>query len=176
MKDFNTTMAELAESVRAGKNGKAIKTFSKKEFENVFTSFLNETQYETTVYATKGEGFETSVITPVAEFRKTFYNTLIDFGVDKQEAAKMLDGTYQFTKAPGSYAFISEVLEQYLKYKKFAFQSKEDFNAVIRIDDIEETEREYSSFGSDKKRKKEKKHRRLKVSSSTPKWKKEDLN
>lgn len=175
-KTFNEMMESLAESVKLSKKGKAVKTFSKKDFEDLYAAFLNETDHTAEVISTKAGEIVRDEVKPVAEFRKMFYNTLIDFGVDKQEAESMLNGTYQFKKAAGSYAFTSEFLEQFLKHKDFAFMPKEDFTAKISIDSVEEVTKDFRIPGTDQtKRKTIKKHRKLKAKSSAPKWAKIDL-
>lgn len=175
-KNFNEMMAELAANVKLSAKGKAKKNFSRKDFDQLFTAFLNENDYETEVVSVKGEELVRETVKPVAEFRKVFYNTLLDFGVDKQEAAKILDGTYQFNKTPGAYEFTSEVLENYLKHKKFNFLPKEDLAASIVLEDVEEEVKEFRKPGTDEKSKKRiKKHRKVKAKSSAPKWAKIEI-
>lgn len=170
-KTFTEMMAELAENVKVTAKGKEKKNFSRASFDDLFTAFLNENDYETEVVTLKGGELDRKTIKPVAEFRKVFYNTLLDFGVDKQEAQKILDGSYQFSKTPGAYEFTSEIMENYLKHKKFNFLSKEDLNASISLETVDEGVKESRIPNSDEKVKHNiKKHRKIKASSKAPKW------
>lgn len=176
MTNFNEMMEQLASSVKTSKSGGKIKSFSKKDFESLFTAFLNEVGYETQIVAVKGGDKVTESVKPVDEFRKVFYNTLVDFGVDKQEAERILTGEYQFKKVPGAYAFTSEILEQYLINKDFTFLPKEDFAAKLSIVDVVEQTKEFRVPDSDKKVTKTiGAHRKLKSKSSAPKWLKAEI-
>lgn len=169
-------MADLAAGVKLSSKGKPSKTFSRGDFEGLFVAFLNENDYELSAASLKEGELVQKVSKPVAEFRKVFYNALLDFGVDKQEAEKMLDGTYQFTKGAGSYEFISELLFNYLENKKFDFVTKSDFKGSIVLEEREEEEKEFRIPGTDtKKRKQIKKHRRIKAKSSAPAWSKIEI-
>lgn len=175
-KTFTEKMADLAANVKLSAKGKEKKNFSRKDYDELFTAFLNENDYETETVTVKGDELVRTTVKPVAEFRKVFYNTLIDFGVDKQEAAKILDGSYQFAKTPGAYEFTSEVMENYLKHKKFNFLPKEDLVASIVLDEVDEEEKEFRKPGTDEKSKKRiKKHRKIKAKSTAPKWAKIDI-
>lgn len=175
-KDFQSYMQELASSVTLSGKGKAKKTFSRKAFEELFLAFLNENNYTTEVVQVKGGELVRVPVTPVAEFRRTFHEVLIDFGVDKAAAEAMLDGSYQFRKVHGAYEFVSEVLTNYLDSKSFTFLPKEDLTAVLRLDTIEETVKDFrvppkeQGGPSGTVRKKVKKHRKMKVTSSAPEW------
>lgn len=176
MADFKEMMEKLAASVKTSKSGGKIKSSSKKDFEALFAAFLNEVGYEAEVVTIKGGDKTTEVVKPVDDFRKMFYNTLVDFGVDKQEAERILTSEYKFKKAPGAHAFTSEILEQYLENKDFAFLPKEDFVAKISIVDVAEQTKEFRIPDSDKTVTKTiKKHRKLKSKSSAPKWLKTEI-
>lgn len=176
-KSFTELMGQLAASVTVTEKGKTKKNFSKGAFEDLFLAFLNENDYTTEVVRTKGDDLVRVETKPVNEFRRTFYEVLIDYGVDKEQAASMLDGSYQFRKVHGAYEFVSEVLTNYLASKNFTFLPKEDFKAVLSIDHIEEEKgktfrvppaEKGGEAGSVKKDVKA--HRKMKVKSGAPDW------
>lgn len=174
---FSETMERLAASVKVSEKGKAKKTFSQSDFEKLFLAFLNENDYTTEVVKSKGGELVKIPIQPVKEFRRTFYEVLLDYGVDKEQAQSMLDGSYQFRKVHGAYEFVSEVLTSYLESKTFAFIPKEDLTAVLSIGPVEEVIKEFrvpTAEGEAPRTVKKKvlKHRKMKVKSGAPAWSK----
>ncbi len=178
---FIEKMEELATTVKITEKGKAKKSFNKAQFDELFAAFLNETSYVAETVQKKGDGIVKVEVEAVKNFRKTFYDVLVDFGVDKQAAEAMLDGSYQFTKVAGGYEFVSELLYNYLQHKAFKFLAHEDFVATLSIDEVDEKEAEFrvpvkeGEEPKPKKKKKIKKHKKLKVKSSAPSWAKIDL-
>lgn len=174
---FAETMERLAATVKESEKGKKKKTFSQSDFEKLFLAFLNENDYTTEVVKSKGGELVKLPIQPVNEFRRTFHAVLLDYGVDKEQAQSMLDGSYQFRKVYGAYEFVSEVLTSYLESKTFTFIPKEDFRAVLSIDEIDEVTKEFrvpTGEGEEPRsvKKKVKKHKKMKVKSGAPSWSK----
>lgn len=175
-KQFTEMMADLAAGVKLSTKGKQVKTFSRGDFEDLFVAFLNESEYELTSASLKAGEMVEKVSKPVAEFRKVFYHALLDFGIDKQEAEKMLDGTYQFTKGAGSYEFVAELLFNYLDSKKFDFVTKPDFKGAIVLEEKLEEVKEFQVPKTDiKKTKRILTHRRIRAKSSAPAWSKIEI-
>lgn len=181
-KSFIEKMEELAGTVKLTEKGKEKKSFNKTQFEELFVSFLNEHDYKAESVSKKGDGVVAVEIEAVKNFRKTFYDVLVDFGVDKQAAEAMLDGSYQFSKVSGGYEFISELLYSYLQSKAFKFVSHADFAATLSIESIGEKVGEFRvpvKAGEEPKPSKKKKikaHKKLKVKSGAPSWAKIDIN
>lgn len=174
---FQETMERLAASVTITEKGKQKKSFSQSDFEKLFLAFLNENEYTTEIVKSKGGEVVKIPTQPVKEFRRTFYEVLLDYGVDKEQAQSMLDGSYQFRKVHGAYEFVSEILTSYLESKSFAFIPKNDLRAVLSIDPVGEIVKDFrvpTAAGEPPRyvKKKVLKHRKMKVKSGAPAWSK----
>lgn len=116
-------------------------TFSKAEFDKLVTKYFNDPamgHVEVTRPTSKNEaGYTVEVLEPVRDMRKVFHRVLLDYGVDKQEAETMLDGTYEFATMDGAHAAISEILYNYAQMSKFQFLPKHDSDLSFKINDVE---------------------------------------
>lgn len=172
MKSFTEVYNEIKESA----TGSAT-TWSKSDFDKLAKALLNDYGYKTTVASTKGGELVKNDIEPVKMFRDgTIVKLLVDAGLDKCEATKIAS-EYEFSKVDGLYELISEILYNYMGAgKKFNFLTKENFNASLTINDIEETVSEYKTIRKTDDEPVEtfkvetKAHKVLKAKSKAPKW------
>ena len=104
---------------------------------------------------------------------------LLDFGVDKQEAERILTNDYQFKDVSALYEVASETILNYAGTgKKFNFITKPDLQCSLIIDDYEEEVKMTKKPGADDSEAREvlyKKHRKAKVTSTCPDWLKDVL-
>lgn len=173
-KTFDEVMQNLREGVSKSKSGKPTRTFSRTDFNKLAVAFLNEVEYQGEVASIKQGELQLGSIEPVKAFRKLFYRVLTDFGVDKQEAERVLTNEYSFSNADGAYEFISELIFNYLDAgKKFDFIAKADFKGSLVLDEIGESVKEHRNIkdpGAEPFKVKKKKHRVVKAKSTAPDW------
>lgn len=176
-KTFAEVVKEFEESVEAGSHAR----FSKATFEEMATALLNDVDHKPVAYrmAKNEEGVEavtTKEFSASEGVRKTIFNTLIDFGVDKQEAESVLTGDYKFKNLGGIHEFVSELLYNYARTRKFNFISKERFRGGLTIGNVEESTRTYSLHAkfnngvAGESKVHYAQHETLKVDASAPEW------
>ena len=92
MKTYMELVNEVKEELANG--GK--RSFSRELFNDLTAAYLNDIGNTTTIAKTKnGELVEEEINVPL-DFRKMVMKILLDFGVDKQEAERILTNDYQF--------------------------------------------------------------------------------
>ena len=170
MKTYNELVNEIKEELNNG--GK--RSFSREAFNELTAAFLNDVENTTTIAKTKnGELIEEEINVPL-DFRKMVMKILLDFGVDKQEAERILTNDYQFKDVSALYEVASETILNYAGTgKKFNFISKPDLQCSLIIDDYEEEVKMTKRPGADDSEAREvlyKKHRKLKAQSTCPDW------
>ena len=175
MKKYNELVNEIKEELANG--GK--RSFSREAFNELTMAFLNDVENTTTIAKTKnGELVEEEINVPL-DFRKMVMKILMDFGVDKQEAERILTNDYQFKDVSALYEVASETILNYADTgKKFNFIAKPDFQCSLIIDDYEEEVKMTKKPGADDSEAREvlyKKHRKAKVQSTCPDWLKDVL-
>lgn len=176
-KTFTEVFNEIKEGLTYSAKGKAVKTFSRTDFDKLAKAFVNSPDYTTTVASMKGGEMQTREVKPVEGFRGMIQAILRDFGVDKAEAERVMSDTYSIKSVNGLYEFVSELIYAYMDAgKKFEFLSKEDFIGSISVDDVDEIEKDYTikkKDGSVNTYKVNKKaHKVLNKKSKCPQWKK----
>ena len=103
MKTYNELVNEIREELNNG--GK--RSFSREMFNELTAAFLNDVENTTTIAKTKnGELIEEEINVPM-NFRKMVMKILLDFGVDKQEAERILTNDYQFKDVSAIYEVAS---------------------------------------------------------------------
>ena len=138
-KTFQEVFDEIKANVSLSKKKKPIKSFSRADFNRLATAFLNEEGYSVNTVSTKDGDMVEKEVTPIKDFRNMLRVILIDFGVDTQEAQRILDG-YDIHNVDGLYEVCSELLFQYIAAgKKFDFLPKADFIGSISLKDIGES-------------------------------------
>ena len=170
MKTYNELVNEVREELANG--GK--RSFSRELFNELTAAYLNDVENTTTIAKTKnGELVEEEINVPL-DFRKMVMKILLDFGVDKQEAERILTNDYQFKDVSAIYEVASETILNYAGTgKKFNFIAKPDLQCSLIIDDYEEEVKMTKRPGADDSEAKEvlyKKHRKCKVESTCPSW------
>ena len=175
MKSYNELVNEIREELNNG--GK--RSFSREMFNELTAAFLNDVENTTTIAKTKnGELIEEDINVPM-NFRKMVMKILLDFGVDKQEAERILTNDYQFKDVSALYEVASETILNYAGTgKKFNFITKPDLQCSLIIDDYEEEVKMTKRPGADDSEAREvlyKKHRKAKAESTCPSWLKDVL-
>ena len=100
MKNYNELVNEVREELANG--GK--RSFSRELFNELTAAYLNDVENnKTTIAKTRnGELMEEEINVPL-DFRKMVMKILLDFGVDKQEAERILTNDYQFKDVSAIY-------------------------------------------------------------------------
>ena len=180
MKSFKEAKKELLASVKKGKNGKPIHSFSKGDFAELVASALNDTAYEMETVAIAG-GEVKEVKTPVIKnLREKFIKPILEhYGVPKEEVENFVN-EYQFkvNQCSTLYDFIADMVFQYMDAgKKFTLPNRKNFTGSFHMDEIPETvvERDVRAIADRSKikgHKKEKRtaHKVLVKKSSCPAW------
>jgi hypothetical protein len=176
MKTYEEVLKEIQGKVSVSKSGKKKKTFSRSDFDDLTKAYLNS--YNATIKSCKmagGEVVETDVM-PVQAFRGFLKRIVSDFGVDKQEAEKVMND-YEITNVDGLYEIVSTLISNYLSAdKKFDFIPQRDFTASIVMDTVAKTtkthkgiKRQDGTVSPDVTVQTEA-HRVVKAKSKAPKW------
>lgn len=177
MSNFKSVLEEIKSGVSVSAKGKPTKNFSRKDFDKLAKAFINEVGYTTEAVSMRGGELQRKEIKPVHGLRLMLQAILLDFGVDKAEAARILEDSYTIKSVNGLYEFTSELIYQYMEAgKKFDFLTKEDFVGGITVDDVEEETRDYTIHSTDGTTNVYKvtkgKHKVLNKKSKCPQWKK----
>ena len=171
MKTYMEMVNEIREEISNG--GK--RSFSRELFNELTAAYLNDVENnKTTIAKTRnGEMIEEEINVPL-DFRKMLYKILLDFGIDRQEAERILTNDYQFKDVSALYEVSSELILNYAGTgKKFNFLPKTDLQCSLIIDDYDEEVKMTKRPGADDSEAKEvlyKKHRKAKVESTCPSW------
>ena len=168
------TYMELVNEVKEELNNGGKRSFSRELFNDLTAAYLNDIGNTTTIAKTKnGELVEEEINVPL-DFRKMVMKILLDFGVDKQEAERILTNDYQFRDVSAIYEVASETILNYVDTgKKFNFIATPDLQCSLLIEDYEEEVKMTKRPGADDSEAREvlyKKHRKLKAQSTCPDW------
>ena len=169
------TYMEMVNEIREEINNGGKRSFSRELFNELTAAYLNDVENnKTTIAKTRnGEMIEEEINVPL-DFRKMLYKILLDFGIDRQEAERILTNDYQFKDVSALYEVSSELILNYAGTgKKFNFLPKPDFQCSLIIDDYDEEVKMTKRPGADDSEAKEvlyKKHRKAIVKSTCPDW------
>ena len=168
------TYMELVEEVKNELVNGGKRSFSRELFNELTNAYLNDVENTVTIAKTRnGELVEEELNVPM-NFRKMIMKILLDFGVDKQEAEKILTNDYQFKDLSALYEVSSELIMNYAGTgKKFNFITKPDMQCSLLIDDYEEEVKLTKRPGAPDDEAREvlyKKHRKAKIESTCPSW------
>ena len=165
---------ELVNQVREELQNGGKRSFSRELFNDLTLAYMNDVENTTTIAKTKNGEMITEEINVPQNFRKMIMKILLDFGVDKQEAERILTNDYQFKNLDALYEVSSELILNYAGTgKKFNFITKPDLEVSLLIDEYEECVKLNKRPGATDEEAKEvkyQKHRRAKVSSTCPDW------
>ena len=135
MKTYNELVNQVREELANG--GK--RSFSRELFNDLTLAYMNDVDNVTTIAKTKNGEMVTEEINVPQNFRKMIMKILLDFGVDKQEAEKIMTNEYQFKNLDALYEVASETILNYAGTgKKFNFITKPDLQVSLLIDEFEE--------------------------------------
>lgn len=165
MANFQEVLNEIKESAKGSKV-----TFSRTDFDRLAKAYVNDVDYKAATYsAATGEG----EIETVKLLRGMLKRVLRDFGVDAQEAERVMDAEYQIKNVDGIYELCSELVYQYVAAgKKFSFITKPDFEGSILLEEVGASQTTSKGVGEDAPEflVDKKAHKKLKVKSGCPKW------
>jgi hypothetical protein len=176
-KTFKEVFDGIKSNVTVSKKGKPVKSFSRSDFDRLAKAFVNEVGYTTEVVGTKDGEMVTKEVNPVEKFRGMLKVILQDFGVDKQEAQKIMD-SYEIRNVDGLYELTSELVYQYINAgKKFDFMPKKDFVGSMSLKDVAAAEGLFTDIRTKEKISiKKEAHKLLEKKSKCPKWLKSKKN
>lgn len=164
MKNFRETFKEIKDGAKDKKV-----TFSKTDFDVLAKAYLNDPKYEAVVYSKdKGE----QKLETVKAVRGSIKRILKDFGVDAQEAEKIMTD-YEIKSVDGVYEMCSELIYKYLEAgKKFTFMSKPNFEASLTLEEVGHSKSTTKGIGDGAQEYvvEKQKHQKLKVKSGCPDW------
>lgn len=171
-KSFSEVLEEIKEGISVSKKGKPVRSFSRTDFDKLLKALLNEPGYEMEQASSKKGELELRTLKPVEQFRTLLRRVLLDFHVDKQEADRVLDASYEITNVSGLYELMSEIIYKYVEAgKKFDFVSKSDFVGSIVLSEVEEEVKENTHpTTKEVSHTKNGKHKKIKAKSSAPSW------
>lgn len=172
MKTYNELKKEIKTKMEEGGR----RTFSKEEFNELTKAYLNDIENKTTIVRKIGDTIKEEDVFPVLEFRKKFlFNLLTDFGVDKQEAAKVITNEYKLKNTDALYPVASEIILNYLETgKKFSFLPRKDLVCSLTLHEFEEETKINKAPGKDEEIPTlYKAHKKIKAESNCPSWLKE---
>ena len=165
------TYQQLVEEIKQEMANGGRRTFSRET--ELSKAYLNDVNNVAHTIKNKGDEIEESEVAVVDEYRKMIEKILVDFGVDKQEAAKIRTNDYQFTNVDALYPLCSELIYNYIDTgKKFTMLPKYDCVASFTLNEYDEEIKMNKAPGSDSEPKPTKygKHKKIKVDSNCPGW------
>ena len=168
---FEQVFEEVKASVSKTSTGKPVRSFSRADWDKLAKAYLNDPHYTVKAASVKGGELVTKEIEPVKAIRTMIYKVLVDFGVDKQEAERVLD-TYEFRSVEGVYELASELVYRYMEAgKKFDFITREDFSGSLTVKEVEESVSTHKNIRTKEEFKvKKKQHKVLEKQSKAPSW------
>lgn len=174
-KTFTEVFDEIKANVSTSKTGKPVKSFSRSDFDRLAKAYVNQVDYTLESVGQRAGVLVRKEVKPVENLRGMLKRILLDFGVDKQEAERVMDASYEIKNVDGIYELVSELTYKYIEAgKKFDFITREDFTGSLTLKELGETVSEHKSIATGEKFKvKKQSHRILEKKSKTPKWLKE---
>lgn len=171
-KTFTEVFEEIKANVSVSKSGKPVRSFSRSDFDKLAKAYLNTVDYKIESVAVKDGELVTKEIEPVKALRGMIQRILLDFGVDKQEAARVMSEAYEIRNVDGIYELCSELIYKYMEAgKKFDFIPRMDFVGSLTLKEVGDTITEHKDIRTGEKIKVEKKaHKVLDKKSKVPKW------
>jgi hypothetical protein len=177
VKTFQDVFDEIrAEITVSNRSGKPVKSWSKSAFDKLAKALINDPDYTIHSVAIKNGEVEDREVRVVEKYRNVIRGILQEFGVDKQEAARVLTSDFEFRSVEGLYELASELIFQYIAAgKKFDFIQRKDFTGSLALRDVEEAVTEHKSIRKDGVagqifKVKKAKHRQLEKKSKAPRW------
>ncbi|HEY8401796.1 MAG TPA: hypothetical protein VIK89_11060 [Cytophagaceae bacterium] len=172
---FDEIKGKISVSNRGGKP-KLVKSWSRSDFDRLAKALVNDVDYTIDAVSIKNGEVQKKEIKPVQLYRNTIRAILQDFGVDKQEAARIMDSSYEIRSVDGLYELASELIYKYMEAgKKFDFITREDFMGSLTLREVDESVSEHKSISKDGEpsktfKVKKGKHKQLEKKSKAPRW------
>ena len=139
-KTFNEVFEEIKSNISISKKGNPVKSFSRQDFAKLAKALINPPDYTINAVALRNGEVTTTEVKPIEAFRGVIRRILVDFGVDKQEADRVLESAYEIKSVDGFYELTSELIYQYINAgKKFDFITREDFVGSFSLKSVNET-------------------------------------
>lgn len=131
------TVKEVLENI---KGGATPNRFSKDKFDKLLLAMANDTEFKGLVAQVKGGEYVGDIEVEVAEgLRKWVKGVLEDVGMDKADAAIVLDPSYKFKNVNGLQEYFAHTLYNFLAAgNKYDLVPQKDFKATIHIADVAE--------------------------------------
>lgn len=178
MKTYQEVLDEMRESVNASKNGKPKKTWSRSDFDRLLSAAVNEADMKMVVAQTKNGEMTEKEVFPTQLYRQALRKILIDFGVDKQAAEPMVNGSYKITSVDGMYELFCNVMFDYMNAgKKFELPTRKNFSGSMSTKTVNKATKEFSAIPKPGEPNPPKKftvetaeHIELEKKSKAPKW------
>jgi hypothetical protein len=172
VKNFTEVFDEIKANVSTSASGKPVKSFSRSDFDKLAKAYLNTPDYKLEAVALKAGELVKKELEPVKALRGMIQRILLDFGVDKQEAARILDASYEIRNVDGIYELCSELVYQYANAgKKFDFITREDFAGSVLLKDVAAAVSKHKDIRTGEEFEVAKKaHKVLEKKSKVPKW------
>lgn len=170
-------MSKVEELIKQERENLKKATFSKTTFVKLMATYINEPEFKSHVMKINN-GEETAEVLddyPVKKFRKLVRTVLVDFGVDANDAEKIMT-EYKFKEKDmeGMYDFMSDFIYQYLKTgRRFKLFDKVDMNASIIAKEVKADAKDYEANERRPFSRVEwNDHKKVKIQSSCPEWEK----
>jgi hypothetical protein len=134
----------VKETLEAITPEKGTARFSKKNFNELLSALVNDTEFATKVAVTKNkELVEVKDVFIAKEFRKFLKKQLEKAGVDKADAQAVMDPSFEIDNVDGLYELIATSIYEYIDaHNRFEFLPKEDFRGSIALAQKDKTVKE----------------------------------
>lgn len=154
-----------------------VNRFNKKNFNDLMTRLANDTDFKFEVAKISHGNLKLEEIMPTKEFRNWCKRLLIQAGMDKKEASKVLKEDFLIENMNGIYNFFVCAVYTYMKEgNKFDFIPTKDFKGSIHLSDVPKSKKK-AKYYSPKDRSfigefetETDAHTRLRASSECPKY------
>jgi hypothetical protein len=183
-KSFQEVFDEIKSKVSVSNKGgspRPVKSWSRSDFDRLAKALVNDVNYTIDSVTIKNGKPEKKEIKPVQLYRNAIRQILIDFGVDKEEAKRIMDESYEIRSVDGLYELASEIIYKYIEAgKKFDFIPRQDFVGSLTLREIGETVTEHKTISKNGEpaktiKVKKQKHKQLEKKSKAPRWLKTHL-
>ena len=154
-----------------------VNRFNKKKFNDHMLKLINDNDFKFEVSRFSNGELKLHEIMPTKEFRKWCKKLLIQAGMDKKEASKVLKGDFTIESVQGLYEFFACAVYSYMEEgNKFDFIPTSDFKGSLYLSKVPKTKKT-SKYYSPKDRSfigefeiETSEHTKLKSSSECPKY------
>ena len=151
--------------------------FNKEKFNLLMRAMLNDPSFMEESVKYYHKDLQPVELAVTKDFRKFIKKILEKMGIDSNEAKSILDPEFKIDNVDGLYEFFASAIYEYMDLgNKFDLLPKKDFKGTIYLSNEEEKKRVYKArdpFSGKSLGEVEVttgKHKKLKVSSSAPKW------